>query len=101
MQGKRALHIELNTVFSTPHQLCMEDNINDLYRRKMSSLSLLDWCQQNNFGAPVVQQLWFCLRQGLHLGQFSAQTHQDGIKQHHLDTQSLPQSTRAKVNANS
>lgn len=74
MQGKGALHTGLNTAFSIPHQLCVEDNINDSYSRKISSFSLLDWCQQNNFGVPVVHKPQFCLR--LHLGQFSAQTHQ-------------------------
>lgn len=74
-QGKGALHTELNTAFSIPHQLCVEDDINDLYSRNMSSFSLPDWCQQNNFGVPAVHKLQFRLRQRLHLGQFRAPTH--------------------------
>lgn len=101
MQGERSSpHRAEHCIFS-PHQLCVEDDINDLYSRKTSSFSLLDWCQQNNFGVPVVHQGQFCLRQGLHSGQFSPQTHHDGRTQHHLDTQSLPQSTCAKINVNS
>lgn len=66
IQGKGALHTELNTAFSIAHQLCMEDDINDLDSRNMSSCSALDWCQQNNFRVPVVHKLQLCLGQGLH-----------------------------------